>query len=509
MRIINYNKAKHLLCLALLFNVFNCFSQGRNYTWLLGYHSGFSSLEGRISFTQNSYNVLGEQRTIPFSATQGNISDESGNILMSSNGYFIADATGDTMFNGSGINPGPFAEDYKTYGFPLPYGNIILPMPDDTNKYVLFHLTLDYNSPLLAASEIFYSIVDISLNGGLGEVVSKNNIALTGSFGWSMAACKHANGRDWWIVALSDSGNVAYKFLLAPNTVQYVGSQNLQVPAFPIWAGQPTFSPDGEKFAFSHTQSIGSNQYLLDIRLFDFDRCTGTFSTKMYLAFGDSTGGFGVSFSPNSQYLYVSSFQQIYQFDTDTINIPASITIVAINDTFLSAPPVFYTNFHSMYLAANGKIYITSTNGVLDLHEMDYPDSAGTACTVNLHNIHLPCFNLHTVPNHPNYYLGCDTTQTSCPCLTTGINEINQHDFRFSISPNPNNGNFKIMYLLPQNKSGTLQIFDITGKEIYHQTLPPWSTLQYISLPKIADGVYQCTITRNNQRVNKKLVVVE
>ncbi|MBX3105709.1 MAG: T9SS type A sorting domain-containing protein [Bacteroidetes bacterium] len=54
-----------------------------------------------------------------------------------------------------------------------------------------------------------------------------------------------------------------------------------------------------------------------------------------------------------------------------------------------------------------------------------------------------------------------------------------------------------------------MQIFDITGKEIYHQNVPPWSTLQYISLPKIADGVYQCTIISNNQRVNKKLVVVE
>jgi len=161
-----------------------------------------------------------------------------------------------------------------------------------------------------------------------------------------------------------------------------------------------------------------------------------------------------------------------------------------------------------MYLAANGKIYISSGNGVIDLHYINYPDSAGMACSVQQHALHLPCYSGRGNVNHPNYYLGCDTTQTSCPCLTTGINEINQHDFRFSISPNPNNGNFRIMYLLPQNKSGTLQIFDITGKEIYHQTLPPWSTLQYISLPKIADGVYQCTITSNNQRVNKKLVVV-
>ena len=158
-----------------------------------------------------------------------------------------------------------------------------------------------------------------------------------------------------------------------------------------------------------------------------------------------------------------------------------------------------------MYLAANGKIYISSGSSVKHLHEMNYPDSAGIACDVQLHNVFTNCFFIG-VPNHPNYYLG---RLVGSPCDTlTGIHDLAAHDFRFSISPNPNNGNFRIMYLLPQNKSGTLQIFNITGKEIYHQNLPLWSTAKYISLPKIADGVYQCTITSNNQRVNKKLVVV-
>jgi len=156
-----------------------------------------------------------------------------------------------------------------------------------------------------------------------------------------------------------------------------------------------------------------------------------------------------------------------------------------------------------MYLAANGKIYISSGSSVLDLHEMDYPDSAGVACNVNLHNIHTNCF-FRGVPNHPNYYLG-RLVGSPCDSLTS-VSEI-EHDFNFSISPNPNNGNFKIVYLLPQNKSGTLQIFDITGKQVYKQNLPPWSTMQYITLPKLANGVYQCVISSGNERVHKKLVI--
>ncbi len=149
-------------------------------------------------------------------------------------------------------------------------------------------------------------------------------------------------------------------------------------------------------------------------------------------------------------------------------------------------------------------IYITSGNGVLHLHEMDYPDSAGTACNVNLHNVFINNSNAQTAPNHPNYYLG-RKIGSACDSLTF-VNEP-EHDFKFKIFPNPTNGNFKIMYLLPQNQKGKLEIFDINGKAVYTQNLPQWSTLQFISLPKLSNGVYVCSITSNNQRVNKKLVI--
>ncbi|MCB8931493.1 MAG: T9SS type A sorting domain-containing protein [Bacteroidia bacterium] len=508
MKKIRDNSIYKILLFLILFFVLEAtaFSQGRTYNWLLNRHSSPSSLEGRIIFTDTSLTALPEQRVIPFVGTEGNISDENGNLLMSSNGIFIANATGDTMQDGAGLNPNSYTDDWIQDGLPIPYGNIILPVPNDTNKYILFHLTGNYNSMYLSPTEIYYSIVDMSYNGGLGKVISKNNIIQTGLFGGSFAACKHGNGRDWWVVAFNDSANYVYKFLITPDTIQYTGSQFLNVQGWSGWAGQPTFSLDGTKFAYSH-YDISMGYYWQDIRLFDFDRCDGNFTFNSIAYLPDSVGGEGVAFSPNSQYLYVSSWKRIYQLDTYSANVSASMQLVATNDTFLSPSPPFYTDFWEMYLAANGKIYITSGSSVVDLHYINYPDSADTVCDVHLHDLHLLGFHFRAVPNHPNYYLG---RLVGSPCDTlTGIHDLAAHDFRFSVSPNPNNGNFKIMYLLPQNKSGTLQIFDITGKEIYHQNLPPWSTLQYISLPKIADGVYQCTITSNNQRVNKKLVVLE
>src|SRR6185436_4021555 len=350
----------NFLLMMILLKSFSIYSQGRNSVWLMGYQS-----KVRMSFTGTSYNISSETRTIPFLDTQGNISDENGNVLMSSNGIFIADAFGDTMQNGSGLNPNQFTTDKKDFGLPISYGNIILPMPGDTNKYVLFHQTLDYSTG--DSPDIFYSIADLSLNGGLGQVISKNSVALNGSFGGGITACKHGNGRDWWVIAISIDGDLIHEFLLTPDSIIYTGVQNLQLQPEYGWAGQPVFSPDGEKFAFRNGYLSGMNWNLF-INLFSFDRCSGIFNLDTVINYSDNTIGYGTMYSPNSKYLYFSTSSHVYQVNTDTSDIGASFQTVATNDTFLSAPPVFYTNFHLMYLAANGKIYLSSTSSVLHLH---------------------------------------------------------------------------------------------------------------------------------------------
>ncbi|MBK8875723.1 MAG: hypothetical protein IPN13_18150 [Bacteroidetes bacterium] len=160
------NKLTLIIFCIFLFQSTLILAQGKNYNWLLGYTTNPSLNKARISFDNNSYSITSELRKIPFSDTQGNISDENGDLLMSSNGYFIANATGDTMQNGAGINPGLFTDDYgSTNGMILPYGNIILPMPSDSTRYVLCHQTGNYNSSTLASSEISYSTIDMSLDG--------------------------------------------------------------------------------------------------------------------------------------------------------------------------------------------------------------------------------------------------------------------------------------------------------------------------------------------------------
>ncbi len=163
-----------------------------------------------------------------------------------------------------------------------------------------------------------------------------------------------------------------------------------------------------------------------------------------------------------------------------------------------------------MYLAANGKIYIAINSRVQHLHVINYPDSAGVACDVQQQAIDLVDYRqLSAVPNHSNYYLGCDTT-LECACLTTGIKENAGPDFRFRIYPNPvSNGYLHIGYLLPQNKEGMFEIYDVTGKAVFKYGLPQWSNEQSFVLPKLSDGVYECILKSDNKIAGRKMVVVK
>ena len=107
-------------------------AQGLNHTFLLGYTIGLDSNvishRGKMDFDSVSVLTSPQNFKMGFDAAQANISDENGNLIISTNGCWIADATGDTMQNGSGLNPGSFANSYcnSSGGIPYEYTSIVL-----------------------------------------------------------------------------------------------------------------------------------------------------------------------------------------------------------------------------------------------------------------------------------------------------------------------------------------------------------------------------------------------
>ncbi len=473
--------------------------QGFNHQWLLGNFFFFQDPKGRMLVDSNAYLLIGENRKMPFLGTQANISDSNGNLLMSSNGIWIADATGDTMTNGDMLAPSYLTNTWP-HGIPLVHGSVFLNFPGDTTKMILFHKS-KWGQFSISPTALYESVVDLIQD----SVISKNDTILSDTLSWGVGACKHANGQDWWVIVVRDGNPQAYTIKITSTGIDTVFIQSLSYQANTFGNVSPiVFSKDGTKMVYCTPLNQGNNGTVL---VYDFNRCSGVFSGMTSYPVSQTEYLFGLSFSPSGRYVYTCSSNYIFQIDTDS----QTVDTVASYDGFISPPgsTCCATTFWGMYLAANGKIYITSGSSVQHLHEMNFPDSAGIACDVQQHAIDLVDYlHLRSVPNHPNYYLGCDTT-LGCACLTTGIEEFEAHDFKFSISPNPTSNNFSIAYLLPQNLKGKFELLDINGSRVYEMNLPQWSTLQYISLPEsVADGIYNCVISSDGWRVSKKLAVI-
>jgi hypothetical protein len=439
-------------------------------------------------------------REMEFRRAVSTICDNSGNLLFVTNGIYVADASGDTMQNGSGLNPSSYTSLYPD-GLPPMQMNIIIPDPGNADLYYLFHTTIDDPFGALLTRFLYYSIIDMSQNSGKGAVTLKNQVLIADSLSaGNLTACKHANGRDWWLIKHKAYSTLYYLYLITPFGIQGPFIQNIGKYRIND-VGQAAFSPNGECFAYYNLD--GQNA---DIEIFNFDHCSGVLSNPVHIAMLDSATGVGVAFSPNSQYLYVSSLRYVYQFDVTSTNIPATQTTVAVWDGFYSPNPPFGTFFDIAQLAPDGKIYIATGNGTFHLHVINQPDSAGLACDLVQHGIPLPAYNFNSLPNHPNYFLGA-LAGSPCDSLTS-LNDDQAFDFKFGVYPNPNSGVFNIGYQLPQNTSGILEIYDVNGSLIWSRPLPAWSTFQKIELSdKITYGIYLIVIKAGNGYLTRKLII--
>lgn len=348
-----------------------------------------------------------ETRIINYELTCAPVADSFGNFLFSYNGLLIDDASGKVMENGNS-----FGEWNLNGG--IPDGGIILPIYKKNDQYILIHETWNYLGNWgTAGNKIYYSIIDMNKNSGLGAVISKNNLVFSDTLDYGkLSVTRHANGRDWWVVVPKYDSNIYFTFIVNPDSLFYYARQEvgeINRAGF----GQATFSPNGKYYAKFSTINEVLGAYF---DIYNFDRCTGQLSNHHQIFFSNGVLSGGVSFSPNSQILYISYLNHVYQVDLNK-SVYELIT-VADYDGYLSQPnPSFLvpTYFGLMRLGPDGKIYCSPTiSPVRELHTIDEPNFLGVDCKVNQHSIELSALQ-QSLPNFPNYRLGpidgssCDT----------------------------------------------------------------------------------------------------
>jgi len=394
--------------------------------WALGF--GESIVDFR---TPDTVKIDSIKTLLGFFLTNANICDENGTLLYYTNGVNICSIS-DTLLNGSLCNCDP---SDSIDGLDLPQAALFMPQPGNTRYYYLFHFWNDTDQNTRPGT-IYYSLIDKEGNGGAGSVVKKNIPILTGQMlrGGGMTACKHANGRDYWLVMGGSNNNEFYEFLVTPDSIlgpytQFIG------PAFPLPydIAYSKFSQDGSKYATGTYQSL--------VLIMDFDRCSGEFSNPITLfnnASNDSTqpisGTGGMDFSPNGRFLYESSVLWLNQYDLWAQNIQDSVAIYVAdsNDEF---------QLRFLQLAPNGKLYgCTWDGGLKALHVVNYPDLKGDSANFVYGGQPTYTLNSFNLPNLINYKLGallgsgCDTIKTDTTGVSiTGVNGTNLP----RIMPNP------------------------------------------------------------------------
>lgn len=192
--------------------------QGPDNLWMGGYATFASPPYGGsdIDFSTGSPVISLQSRTIDLYQTAASIGDSLGDLLFFSNGVVVGNALGDTMLNGTGLNPSDYTDSWYPEGLGLYQANLMIPAPSDAGRFYLFHNTIDI-LPDFVPQYLYVSKIDMDLDGGNGAVVSKNQVIFNGDVQpGHLTAVRHGNGRDWWVYAHEFNNNTFLRWLLTP-----------------------------------------------------------------------------------------------------------------------------------------------------------------------------------------------------------------------------------------------------------------------------------------------------
>lgn len=329
-------------------------SQGEASNWYFGTNAGVSFNTGfPVALTNGALNTAEGCATI---------SDSQGNLRFYTDGRSVFNRNHQAMPNGSQLQGNSSSTQ----------SGLIVPHPGNPNLYYVFTL-----QSLAAPGGLRYSIVDINLDNGLGDVTSDKNVLLHDPTTEKITAVAHSNGIDVWVIAHRYNSNEFTSYLISTtgiNNTPVISAVGNTVTVLSDVIGQMKASPDGTKLAVIYNESE-------ILELLDFDPSTGMLSNPFQInSFGMNQGTnsskiYGVEFSPRSRYLYVSeSFDGIYQFDLINFNA----IDVDNSKLFLGSSPsnsITGSN-NSLQLATDGKIYVAQ-DGSAQLGVINAPDEAG------------------------------------------------------------------------------------------------------------------------------------
>lgn len=365
------------------------------------------------------YHTAGSSTSLTINAAS--VSDVNGDLLFYTDAYNIWNKQHQVMPGGTGLTGGNALD-----------ATLILPVIGTPGQYYIFYMcgTIDFMSASSNAYELRYTIVDMTLNNGLGDVVAgQKNVLLQNNLSGSIKAVPGMNCNIWLIT--HDVYNTQFKVFEVNNAginttpvTSSVGNGLAGIMGPLSFCGNLAVSHNGNRIAFA--QNGGDLVPILE--LFDFNTTTAAVTNAVMVDTLNFAFGMSLCFSPDNQKLYLSLLNpggmsaanpnnlhvesSLYQYNT------ALATPVAIRNSRVLVSDSVSSYNNIMRMGADGKIYMPASYGGDTSTKDGYfytgnenpsnysgpafqaylgciqnPDAAGMGCSFNRHAVALPAYS--------------------------------------------------------------------------------------------------------------------
>ncbi len=452
-------------------------------------------------FTQNSiYNLwyFGEYAGIDFSyetptaITGGQITglegcaticDNNGNLLFYSDGQEVYNANHEVMENGNNL-----MGHWSSAQSALILKKRSVLRGNDSKQYYLF--TTDDSADQHLANGWRYSVIDMSLDGGLGAVTTEKNILLEEMVTERQIAVPHSNNQDIWLIGHKWNSNEFIAYLITEDgisetpVISAVGPVNeggwSANPIYNGWVNAAGFfktNIDGNKLAVTQ-HDLGQ------FELYDFDNSTGIVSN--YRSSSSFVRAYGIEFSPDGTKLYgtyniYSSDSKLIQYNLEADDPFANYEVIAT-----------CSKAQGLQLGPNGKIYVARF-GYNYLGEISYPDESGANCGFNPTAVYLGMVNCKAGLPTMYYYPGFSFTTSE---------DIADKAITSNLFPNPVKESLTIEY----DGNFSIQIFNISGQLI--TTVENQKNHCSVDCSEFKKGIYTVNILSKDKIKSYKIVKI-
>lgn len=337
--------------------------------WYFGFGAGMEIADGAATAFDGG----------PLETDEGcaSICDADGNLLFFTNGERVYGNDLDVMPNGSGL-AGHFSTAQSA---------LIVPFVGDEGKYYVFTAPSQVGSWTATFPGLAYSVVDMSMNGGLGDVTIKN-IELQEQTTEHLTAVRHANGRDVWVVTHGWESDAFYSYMVTCTGIEGPIVSNAGEPILQdIWEqyvpaiGCMDIAGQGDQLAITWA-GFESEDGRAHLDVLSFDNTTGIVSEGFAVDDGGDAGqnlrGYGVQFSPDGTRLYWSvhglvdgtAFTEVRQFDMTAGDPGSTSTSVA----------TAWSAIGTLQTGPDGMIYCAMLDGEMHVSRFTTPNALGMAC---------------------------------------------------------------------------------------------------------------------------------